>query len=128
MIHKKISQKEISLREKLFWDEESKKGLLWVSKIRKKDFLSEIKNKPVWWNNYIDTIQSKLILDVGCGTENHIPYFVLSNNKVVGIDLSENTIKVNKVLLDKLDIKASIVNSDNPINIIQIFKKKKILM
>lgn len=122
---KKVSSKEISLREKLFWDEESKKSLSWVSKIRKKDFLFEVRNKPVWWNNYIDSIRFKFILDVGCGTENHIPYFVLSKNKVVGMDLSENTINVNKTLLDKLGIKTSIVNSNNPINIIKLFKKKK---
>jgi len=123
---KKKSPDEIYLEEKLFWDKESKKSLLWVPQIKRKAFFHKLKKKSIWWHKYINPLQHKLILDVGCGTEDsYIPYLILSKNKLVGIDLSENTIKINKLILDKLGIKAAIINFNNPFKIIQLFKKKK---
>jgi SAM-dependent methyltransferase len=122
----KKTSKEILLEEKLFWDRESKKSLSGVSKIRKDDFFHKLKKRSMWWHKYASPLKNKLILDVGCGTEDdYIPYFILSNNKVVGIDLSEQAININKSILDKLGINAVIINPDNPPNVAQIFKKKK---
>jgi SAM-dependent methyltransferase len=127
MIFIKKSSEEIYSEERLFWDKESKKSLLWVSRIRKKDFFLKLKKRSIWWHKYLPPLQHKLILDVGCGTEdNYIPYLILSKNKVVGVDLSKNTIEINKILLNKLGIKVAIVNMDNSLlNIVQSFNEEK---
>lgn len=122
----KSSEEKLFREEKLFWDKVSNKSLSHVSEIRKRKFSHELKKKSIWWHKYINPLKHKLILDVGCGTEdNYISYFALWNNKVVGIDLSENTIKINKLILDKVGIKSEIVKSNKQLNIIKLFERKK---
>ena len=126
IFEKKKSAETILLEEKLFWDKESEKSLSWALKINKNNFIQKLKKKSIWWHKYIKPLENKLILDVGCGLEdNYISYFILSKNKVVGIDLSENTIKISKLILDKIGFKAEIVNSSGSFNVAQFFKKKK---
>jgi ubiquinone/menaquinone biosynthesis C-methylase UbiE len=123
---KKKTSEEIISEEKLFWNKESKKMLPKVAKIKKDEFFRKLKKKSMWWHKYISPLQNKLILDVGCGIEDdYISYFTLSKNKVVAIDLSEEIIKINKSISDKVGIKAVITKLHNQFNAAKFFKKKK---
>jgi len=126
IFRKNKPENKIIFEEKSFWDKESEKSLLWISKIEKNKFINRLKKKSVWWHRYIKPLHNKIILDLGCGTEdNYTSYLILSGNKLVGVDLSENTIKINKFLLDKLGIKSIIFNSNKSIDVKRIFNRKK---
>lgn len=114
--------------EKEFWDRESERSAKRIKNIRKDDFLRELAGREMWWHKYTKPLKNKLILDVGCGTEDDfIPYFLISGNKVVGTDLSESAIKVNKMLLDRLGIGSEIVDSGKIRDVSKVFSSKKSL-
>ena len=68
IFRKNKPENKIIFEEKSFWDKESEKSLLWISKIEKNKFINRLKKKSVWWHRYIKPLHNKIILDLGCGT------------------------------------------------------------
>ena len=45
-----------------------------------------------WWEKYIGKIKDKNVLEVGCGVNYLVPYWLLTKNNVVGFDVSKETV------------------------------------
>lgn len=101
-------QKEID-----FWNKDAIKRRKDISKLNKKNYLNNLIKKRFWWHKYIKKIKGKKVFEIGCGTEDDfIPFWIINNNSVVAIDISPETIKTNKMLLDKLGLKAELICAD----------------
>jgi len=105
---------KVDMQEEIdFWNREAKKRRKSILKLNKKNYLNKLVKKRFWWHKYLKGFSRKKILDIGCGTQDDfIPFWIMNNNSVVAVDISPETIKTNKILLGKLNLKSDLVCAD----------------
>ncbi len=55
--------------------------------------------KKFWWEPHIGKIENKLILELGCGVNYIVPYFMECDNKVVAFDICRESVEYSKQIL-----------------------------
>jgi len=83
-----------------------------------------------WWKKYIGKIKEKSVLEVGCGVNYLVPYWLLTNNNVVAFDLCKEAVFLLKEIVQQLKISdkdlqlcvgdAEFINIDKKFDIINI--------
>ena len=57
-----------------------------------------------WWEKYTGKIEGKNILEVGCGVNYIVPYWLYSNNNVAAFDVSQEAVFLLKKVVDVLEL------------------------
>jgi SAM-dependent methyltransferase len=57
-----------------------------------------------WWEKYTGKIEGKNILEVGCGVNYIVPYWLCSNNNVAAFDVSQEAVFLLKKVVDVLEL------------------------
>jgi len=83
-----------------------------------------------WWEKYIGKIKNKNVLEVGCGANYLVPYWLLTENNVVGFDVSKEIVFLLKDIVKRLNLSdkslhlcvgdADSINFDKKFDIINI--------
>ena len=83
-----------------------------------------------WWEKYIGKIKNKNVLEVGCGANYLVPYWLLTENNVVGFDVSKEIVFLLKDIVKRLNLPdkslqlyvgdAGLINFDEKFDIINI--------
>lgn len=66
--------------------------------------------RKLWWEDHIGHIKNKDILEVGCGVNYFVPYWVYSGNNVTAFDLCEESVLLTKDILTKIGLLYDNVN------------------
>ena len=83
-----------------------------------------------WWEKYIGKMREKSVLEVGCGVNYFVPYWLLTNNNVVAFDLCKEAVFLLKEIVQQLKIpdknlqlyvgNTELINIDKKFDIINI--------
>ena len=57
-----------------------------------------------WWEKYIGKIKDKNVLEVGCGVNYFVPYWLLTKNNVVACDICKEAIFLLKDIVERLNL------------------------
>lgn len=73
-------------------------------------FNMDILNKKIgitrkfWWEDHIGLVSNKDILEVGCGVNYLVPYWVYTGNNVTAFDICEESVILTKNILSKIGL------------------------
>ncbi len=83
-----------------------------------------------WWEKHIGKIKDKNVLEVGCGVNYIVPYWLLTKNNVVAFDVCKEAVFLLKDIVKRLNLPdkslqlyvgdASLINFDKKFDIINI--------
>ena len=83
-----------------------------------------------WWEQYIGKIKEKSVLEVGCGVNYLVPYWLLNKNNVVAYDPCKEAVFLLKEIIERFKLsnknfqllvgKAGLINFDKKFDIINI--------
>ena len=83
-----------------------------------------------WWEKYIGKIKDKNVLEVGCGVNYFVPYWLLTKNNVVACDICKEAVFLLKDIVKRLNLPdkslqlyvgdAGLINFDEKFDIINI--------
>lgn len=65
-----------------------------------------------WWDGCIGRIHRKDVLDIGGGNSYHTPYWLSEGNRVYLIDISLETLKINRRILNILDLPGKLLQNN----------------
>ena len=94
----KLSKKYDSYNKEQFEADLSKTNLLSMDNLNKKVGITQ----KFWWENYIGKVESSNILEVGCGVNYLVPYWLHSNNNVAAFDVSQEAVFLLKNIITKM--------------------------
>ena len=60
--------------------------------------------RKLWWEEYLGTINNKDILEVGCGVNYLVPYWLYSENNVTAFDICEESVFLTKNILNRMGL------------------------
>ena len=66
--------------------------------------------RKLWWQDYIGLIENKDVLEVGCGVNYLVPYWLYTGNNVTAFDLCEESVFLTKSILSKVGLFSDKVN------------------
>ena len=84
-------------KEKIFWDDISKKERNWILNTPKRELINKIKSgvrAEHWREELIGKMKGKKILDIGCGNTYYTTYWQLTGNEAYGSDFSAETVTI----------------------------------
>lgn len=55
-----------------------------------------------WWEAYTGKIENKSILELGCGVNYIVPYFLECGNHVTGFDICRESVEYSKSIIDRI--------------------------
>ena len=61
--------------------------------------------RKFWWEPFIGKIENKSILELGCGVNYIVPYFMECDNKVVAFDICRESVEYSKKILTAVGAK-----------------------
>jgi SAM-dependent methyltransferase len=96
----KLSEKYINYSYDDFLQSLNKRELFNMDLLNKKIGIT----KKLWWEDHIGLINNKDILEVGCGVNYFVPYWVHSGNNVTAFDLCEESVFLTKSILSKIGL------------------------
>ena len=58
--------------------------------------------RKFWWEDHVGKIENKQILEIGCGVNYIVPYFVESQNQIVAFDICRESVEYSKKLVSRI--------------------------
>lgn len=82
-----------------------------LNSLQKKELYNmDLQNKKIgvtkkfWWEKHLGKIQNSSVLEVGCGVNYFVPYWLYSNNSVTAFDTCKESVYLLKKVLKKINI------------------------
>lgn len=96
----RLSEKYLAYTYQDFKESLNKRELFNMDFLNKKVGIT----RKLWWEKYLGTINNKSILEVGCGVNYLVPYWLHSGNNVTAFDICEESVFLTKSILNRMGL------------------------